>query len=227
MSEPTAAFPLSWPAAWKRTPEHQRTRSKFGKASRQEGYGDNKRWVPGRDLTIAEGTQRVLLELGRMGISRERVGDDVVISTNLRLRLDGLPVSSQAEPRDPGVAVYWREALGGRKVMAIDIYDRVADNLAAVAATLDAMRAIERHGGAAILERAFTGFTALPAPIVAGMKRPWRAVLEIDGAVNEEAVSRAHRVLSMKHHPDRGGTDEKMAEINAARDEALAELTHG
>ena len=38
--------------------------------------------------------------------------------------------------------------------MAIDAYTRTADNLAAVAATLEAMRAIERHGGAQILERA-------------------------------------------------------------------------
>jgi len=47
--------------------------------------------------------------------------------------------------------------------MAIDIYDTVAGNLAAVAATLDAMRAIERHGGAQILKRAFQGFKALPS----------------------------------------------------------------
>ncbi|KVD37855.1 hypothetical protein WJ41_22830 [Burkholderia ubonensis] len=62
-----------------------------------------------------------------------------------------------------GVAVYWETRAGARRVMAIDQYTRVADNLAAVAATLDAMRAIERHGGARILERAFTGFAALAA----------------------------------------------------------------
>jgi hypothetical protein len=169
------------------------------------------------------------LELNRMGISRERASDDVVISTNLRLRLDGLPISSQAEPRDPGVAVYWRETLGGRKVMAIDIYDRVADNLAAVAATLDAMRAIERHGGAAILERAFTGFTALPAPIIAGMKRPWRDVLGFpaDMTPRAELVNERYRSRASQAHPDKGGTNAEMAELNTARDEALKELQHG
>jgi hypothetical protein len=109
--------------------------------------------------------------------------------------------------------------------MAIDIYDRVADNLAAVAATLDAMRAIERHGGAAILERAFTGFTALPAPIVAGMKRPWRDVLQLGPKPPLHDVHGAYRRLASAHHPDReGGSDAKMAELNAARDEALKEI---
>jgi hypothetical protein len=236
-----SAYPLHWPPGWKRTPASNRVRAKFGKASRHEGYGENQRWVPGRDLTIFEGTQRVLLELSRMGMSRERAQDDVVISTNLRLRLDGLPVSSQAEPADPGVAVYWQEPLGGRKVMAIDIYDRVADNLAAVAATLDAMRAIERHGGAAILERAFTGFTALPAPITAGMKRHWREVLQFnEGGLNTPArvtgadVQQRYRQLATNVHPDRATDDadrEKrnrdMAELNVARDEALGEVRRG
>lgn len=217
-----SAYPLQWPAGWKRTDAAWRVQAKFNKARRQEGYGDNRRWVSARDLTIAEGTARALAELKRMGLGR----DDVVISTNLRLRLDGLPHSSQAEPADPGVAVYWQDSMQARKVMAIDIYDRVADNLAAVAATLEAMRAIERHGGAAILERAFTGFTALPAPIVAGMKRPWREVLEYGSSViTREGINSHYRILASTCHPDKGGTDAQMAELNAARDEALGEVS--
>lgn len=213
-----SAYPLQWPVGWKRTAPGFQAHAKFGKAGRYQGYGDSKRWVPGRDLTIAEGTQRVLDELKRMGLERE----EVVISTNLRLRLDGLPHSNQSDPRDAGVAVYWRDAVGD-KVMAIDIYYRVADNLAAVAATLEAMRAIERHGGAAILDRAFTGFTALPAPIVAGVKRPWREVLGWvpHSIVTLEMLTARYRSLAAQHHPDRGGDPAKMAEINAAREEAL------
>jgi hypothetical protein len=220
------AYPLQWPAAWKRTNAAWRVQAKFGKARRQTGYGENQRWTAARDLTIAEGTERVLTELKRMGLGR----DDVVISTNLRLRLDGLPHSSQSEPADPGVAVYWQDSMQARKVMAIDIYDRVADNLAAVAATLEAMRAIERHGGAAILERAFTGFTALPAPIIAGMKRHWRDVLrfELSDKPTSGTISDRYRKLASAHHPDReGGDDAKMSELNAARDEALKEVCRG
>lgn len=222
MTNSISASPLQWPAGWKRTAPAWRVEAKFGKARRQVGSGESPKWSPARDLTISEGVERVLAELQRMGLGR----DDVVISTDLRLRMDGLPHSSQSEPADPGVAVYWQDSAQERKVMAIDLYDRVADNLAAVAATLNAMRAIERHGGAAILERAFTGFIALPAPIVAGMKRDWQVVLGLQALLQPDAddVQRAYRGLASQYHPDRGGDPAKMAELNAARDEALKEI---
>jgi hypothetical protein len=122
------------------------------------------------EMTIAVAVDRVRAELKRMDVD----GDDLVISTNLQLRLDGLPRSSQREPDDAGAAVYWRDRTGATRCMAIDRYYRVADNLAAIAATLDAMRAIERHGGAEILDRAFTGFTALEGPA------KWWEVLQVD-----------------------------------------------
>jgi hypothetical protein len=102
-----------------------------------------------------------------------------------------------------------------------------------IAATLEAMRAIERHGGAAILDRAFTGFAALPAPIVAGMKRDWREVLGVkpDATPTEAEIQQLYRHQASLHHPDRAGDDldrlareRRMAEINSARDEALGEL---
>ena len=212
------AYPLSWPSNWKRTGEAYRTAARFGKAGGRSG----ERWIPARALTVQEALSRVLTELERMGIER----DDIVVSTNVPTRMDGMPRSGAAEPRDPGVAVYWEERAGARRVMAIDRYDRVADNLAAVAATLDAMRSIERHGGAMVLERAFTGFTALPAPIVAGMKRDWSIVLGLAKLLAPTAndVRQAYRRLAAKHHPDRGGNPAAMAELNQARDEALQEI---
>lgn len=204
MSEAISSFPLHWPAGWRRTAPFQRDRAKFGKADRGN-------YVRKRELSIADGVRRVLDELGRMGVHR----DDVVISTNVRTRLDGLPYSNAAQPDDPGAAVYWRKR-NETRCMAIDRYDRVQDNLAAIAATLDAMRAIERHGGATILDRAFMGFQALPAPV------SWWQVLELPGPnVTREQIEQAHRVLIMKYHPDRGGDVEKAAEINRARDQGL------
>jgi hypothetical protein len=100
--------------------------------------------------------------------------------------------------------------------MAIDRYERVADNLAAIAATLEAMRAIERHGGAEILDRAFTGFAALPAP-----EQPWQTLGLETSRPTRDQVEEAHRRLAMKHHPDRGGDHDAMARINAARDQLL------
>lgn len=163
-------------------------------------------------MSIEAGTQRVLSSLQRMGFNRS-----VIISSNLALRNDGLPRSGQRAPDDPGVAVYWGVGKATR-CMAVDRYDRVADNLAAIASTLEAMRAIERHGGAAILDRAFTGFVALPSP------EQWWQVLDVPMNATREQIDAAYRRLAMAHHPDRGGDAAQMARINAARDDGMSRL---
>lgn len=210
-----AAYPLSWPVGWQRTPADGRIRARFSKGERQlsstPGGGS---WMRRRDLTIGDGTKRVLDALRILGVQE----GDAIISTNLVVRLDGLPRSGQAAPQDPGVAVYWERAGDGQtKCMAIDLYDRVSDNLAAVAATLEAMRAIERHGGAQILDRAFTGFTALPAPGQT-MVRGWREVLELPNEhVDLEVALAQYRRLASAAHPDKpGGSHAAMSLLNAA-----------
>jgi hypothetical protein len=211
-----SAYPLQWPDGWPRTKPYARKGAQFGRGERH--YTDTGSYSRKRDLTVSDGVERVLAELARMGVERQ----DVVVSTNVRTRLDGLPRSGERKPDDPGAAVYWETRKGERRVMAIDRYDEVADNLAAIAATLEAMRAIERHGGAQILDRAFTGFTALPSP---GGKRSWRDVLgfsETETGVNEAIVQARYRLRAAAAHPDRpGGSHAAMAELNAARDEAL------
>lgn len=210
-------YPLSWPDGWKRTPQHARKRAKFSKASFSSGYKSKV------DVTIAEGTKRVLYEAQRLGV---RDGD-AILSTNIVLRLDGFPRSDQKEPADPGAAVYWKLPTDRtHKVMAIDRYDRVADNLAAVAATLEAMRAIERHGGAQILERAFTGFEALPAPKGHEGHRNWWDVMRFPSQDGQtvESIKARYRLMAAELHPDAGGTDAKMAELNGAYAQAQREI---
>ena len=199
MREAIEAYPLAWPQGWPRKKSYQRSRAKFSTSDRV--------------LSVMDGIQRVLLELERLGVKR----DDLVISTDIPTRLDGLPRSDRTVA-DPGVAVYWRKRADTR-CMAIDRYDRVADNLAAIAATLEAMRAIERHGGAEILDRAFTGFVALPAP-----EQWWQVLGVAENATCEEidAASLAYRRLAALHHPDRGGDSAQMARINTARDQGLS-----
>lgn len=202
-TQPTASYPLTWPGGWRRTPAGSRLRANFSR---------NK-----SPLSVAQGTKRVLDELRRFGVPDYQV----IISTNIQVRLDGLPFSNQKEPSDPGVAVYWKR---NRKeqVIATDTYTRVADNLAAIAASLDAMRAIERHGGAQILDRAFLGFTALPEP------ENWREVLgflvEGQAAPTLATVRERWKMLAMKNHPDVGGDPEQMARINRAWSDAQREL---
>lgn len=214
-------YPLSWPAGWKRTPPHIRVRAKFGRATRHGS--DSGSYVPGRALTIAEAVDRLRAEIGRLGV----LGEDFIISTNVKLRLDGFPRGDASEPADPGAAVYWqRPEDKTHKVIAIDIYDRVADNIAALAATIEAMRAIERHGGAVVLERAFTGFDALPAPGQTAV-RGWREVFGfLDGSkvVSGEQLQNAYMRMRLEAHPDRGGSPERFHEVQTAYDQARQEF---
>jgi len=214
------AFPLQWPVGWKRTAPNWRTRARFAKKSTgsnswtdASGQVHRSLYSSNAELSIADGVERVRDELKRMGIS----DDDLVISSNLQLRLDGFPRSSQREPDDPGIAVYWRDA-GDTRCMAIDRYDRVADNLAAVAATLEAMRAIERHGGAEILNRAFTGFAALPGP---GTSEHWADVLDASDAEG------SYRRLRAQHHPDRGGSADQFQRVQRAWENYQQENSRG
>lgn len=213
------AFPLAWPPGWKRTPTGERAFGQFG-STRQSSVGN---WRSKQDITVAVATQRLRVGLDRMAVR----GDSLVLSTNLKLRLDGLPRSDQAQPADPGAAVYWNDPwTNAPRCMAIDRYTKVEMNIAALAATIEAMRAIERHGGAIVLERAFTGFAALPAPIVAGMKRHWREVLGFssDYRVSAELLKERYRSRASSAHPDKGGSTAEMTELNQARDDALKEI---
>ena len=162
MTNPIQAYPLCWPDGWKRTTINNRKFGQFNKQSKDYrpptvpgGQGYTR--VTRRDVTVGDGLQRILESLTKMGVDRQ----DVIISTNVPTRLDGLPRSGASEPQDPGVAVYWKR-IGekGTSSMAVDRYTTVGDNMAALAATLEALRAIERHGGAQILDRAFRGFAA-------------------------------------------------------------------
>jgi hypothetical protein len=210
----TQAYPLKWPAGWPRMSAGGRKRAKFGKGERQYSTTGAGSWINKKDLTVSDATKRLTGELKTMGV---RDGQ-WVISSNVELRNDGLPRSGQRAPEDPGVAVYWTRK-GHQQVMAIDLYDRVQDNMAAIAASLNALRAIERHGGAQILDRAFAGFTALPAPDAFD---PW-AVLGLHPDATREAIEAAFRAHSKKHHPDApGGSTEAFQRLERARREALA-----
>lgn len=199
----TDSYPLAWPHGWKRS--SFRTAGKF-----QIGQG-----VQARKLTIRDGAKRVLLELGRMNVK----ADDVIVSHNVKPHIMD---SQGSNVSDPGVAVYWSTKGKPQRVIALDAYQNVADNLAAAAATLEAMRAIERHGGAVVMDRAFEGFAALAPP---SSQRDWWDVLECRRDATPETIKAQHRRLIADNHPDRGGTHDKMAEINGARDRGLAERT--
>lgn len=204
MSEAPQAYPLSWPRGKGRTPAGQRKVSKF-KSN-------------GKDLTVAVAASRVEDELERLGARWP------IISSNVEVTLSGRPRSGQREPTDPGVCVYF-DLAGKPYAMACDRYTKVADNLAAIAAHIDATRAIERHGVASAAET-LQAFQALPNPD-APREQPWWEVLGLEGgAASPEAIHAAFRRLCVARHPDKpGGSHDAMAQLTAARDAGLRALS--
>lgn len=213
----TQAFPLAWPPGWPRTKPSDRMTPKFSRQRRnQHGF------VVHRELTVADARQRLQAELDALRASLP------VLSSNIELRLDGQPRSARREPEDPGVAVYFQ--IGKKpRVLACDRWNTVAGNIAAIAAHIGAMRGMDRWG-VGTTEQLFEGFAALPAA-TAG-QRHWREVLQMigkdygPGAASPSRVmlEETRRRLAMSAHPDRGGSDARMAEINAAFAQAVKEL---
>lgn len=203
MPDSPTAYPLQWPAGWPRTPYFRRKESRFG-----IGAADRK------PLTITAAISRLQAEIARINARY------AVISSNIPASRNGRPLSGQRVPNDPGVALYFQ--LKGRPtVLPCDRYTTVAANIAAIAAHIEATRAIERHG-VGTLDQMFTGFQAIRGP----GEKPWREVLGFpaDQAVTAADVKAKQRELARRHHPDAGGTEAAMAEINDAADRALREV---
>lgn len=206
MAEAPQAYPLQWPAGKPRTPYGKRERGRFSKrVTRTFGSGESaSSYQTKGDISVAEAVRRLQGELDRLGARLP------VVSSNLELRLDGLPRSGQRKPDDPGVAIYF-QLKGKPIVLACDHYDTVEANIAAVAAHIDAMRAMERHGVGS-LEQMFAGFMALPPAM---SPDDWRDPL---GNPRTLAEAEANYRERMKYaHPDvEGGNEIVAAKLNAA-----------
>lgn len=214
-------YPLSWPTGWKRTPYSQRRRAAFH--SHKTVYGSNVQpdgsrasWRAKDSLSVGQALERLGGELKRLGAQR------VVISSNLRVRQDGLPYAQQAKQLDdPGVAVYFR--LGNQpRVLACDKWSSAAENMAAIAGHIAAIRAQDRYG-VGTLEQAFAGYAALPEKADGS---DWRSEFgfNTDERPNVDAVESKFRALARERHPDTGGSHEAMARLNRARTAAYTEL---
>lgn len=202
-----SAYPLQWPVHRPRKPAGVRRRAVFGK----QGPGGWK-----ESLSVADALRRLQGELDILGARYP------VVSSNLETRLDGLPRSGQRDPDDPGVALYF-DLAGKPHCMPCDTYDRVADNIAAIAKHIEYTRGIDRWGVATVNEM-FAGFAALPAP---GAKRSWREVLAFGPDIlrpNRDMVEKRYRELAKERHPDAGGSADAMSELNAAKADALKEV---
>lgn len=189
----TEAYPLQWPAGRPRT--QRPTRSRF-------------------DTQMSYARDQLMNELHLLGAR------NIVLSTNIPVRQDGLPYANARQPDDPGAAVYFSYK-GQQMCFACDRWDLVKDNVQAVRKTIEALRGIERWGTGDMVQAAFTGFQALPAPMA--MQMHWSQILGVKISATVDEIEAAYRKLAKEHHPDTGGDPEKMARINEARNQARKE----
>lgn len=197
------SYPLNWPEGWTRTVAHKRERARY-------------------KVTGERAAQGLFDELSRMGAARSAV----VLSTNIVLRNDGMPYAKQPRymTEDPGAAVYWSTRAFKDRVIACDKWDDVYANIHALELSIAAMRAIDRAGASQVMERAFSAFGALPPSSSSGpVARPWWEVFgikqELLEAYDAGMLEARYRDLARKAHPDSGGSDAAMTELNRAREE--------
>lgn len=192
--EQIEAHPLHWPAHWPRSgnPESAAFKTQFSKA---------------RDGLVHE------LEL--LGAER------LIISSNLMLRLDGLPLSKQRQPADAGIAVYF-VLDGDAQCIPCDKWAKVEDNLQAVRLTVEALRGLERWGAKNMVKAAFSGFKAIPETTSG---RGWWDVLQMRKEGGIAIAETQYKRLALDYHPDKpNGSHDKMSNLNLAIDQARCEL---
>jgi len=205
----TTAYPLAWPPGWPRS-----------KVIGGRGVGPF-------SCSPAKAVDSLYYDLSRLGASH------VVVSSNCKLNLRGIPYAEDLSARlpDPGVAIYFQ--LKARPLsMAQDVFQVPWANIRSLALAISALRAIERHGGGYMMHRSFDGFAQLPPPEgeQAIPQRPWRDVLGLAGMSGPNFAQLAgaeasYKTLARAAHPDApGGSHEAMAELNIAIEMAREEL---
>lgn len=187
-------YPLTWPAGFPRT------------VGRQSGQQFK--------TSLAGALKNVQTALRMFGADSKKEIGGLVISSNVTLGVQ--------RPADPGVSV-WFTWDGLPVCIAVDRYQLVEANLQAIFHIVEARRTELRHGGLHIVRASFAGFKSLPAPSTPA--KTWHQVLGLSVDVSLQRAESRYRELAKEAHPDRpGGSDEKMAQLNAAIDQARKEL---
>ena len=204
-----STYPLDWPQGWERTPSHERA---AGRYKYMRGSGSGK-----KPLTMHVAQKLLHDELRKLG------GEHLVVSSNLVKNLDGSIRSGQRAPEDPGIAIFF--LLDGKaQTMAMDDFTEPESNVRRLALALGHLRGLKRDGGARMMERAFSGFNSLPAPISGG--QPYYVTLNVSSDASLAECKAARNRLARQYHSDKGeGSDGKMTAINVAYDQAKAALS--
>jgi hypothetical protein len=158
------------------------------------------------DTSFAAARDGLLNELRLLGAR------DVIISSNVPLRRDGLPHATQRDPDDPGVCVYFTLD-GEERALPCDRWLTVKDNLRALQHTVAALRGLDRWGSPGLVNAAFAGFAALPESTATPA---WWDRLGVSRDASKEAIDQAFRRLAFETHPDAGGDTEAFLAVQDA-----------
>lgn len=205
------AYPLTWPEGWPRTEPRNRERARFSRKDHASTYGAR------RPVTFEGAAKELYAELDRLGAR------NTVLSSNLKLRNDKIPYSTQERGIDPGVAVYFLKD-GKEQCIPCDKWDRAEDNIKGIAKTIDALRGIERWGAKSMVDAAFRGFTALPAPDQVISRTPREIIGVPADMMDLEYIEFKYKQKAKELHPDNGGTKEAFQELNTAWQDLKREL---
>ncbi len=186
------AYPLHWPFDYPRSAQTKSSRFKNTLAG-------------ARDFVIAE-------------IKRLKAKDPI-ISTNIPLKQNGDMYADWQSRKitDHGVAVYF--TLNNSQVcLCCDTYKTIWENMYAIGRTIEGLRQIDRDGVSDFLNRAFTGFPAIPERVPG--KNCWD-ILGIGQTKDINTIEKRYRALAKEKHPDTGGSLEAFQELSEALDTAI------
>jgi hypothetical protein len=207
MSE-ISRWPLCWPNNVARTAPHIRGHPNFD------------------ERTIAVSVEHVLAEINRLNQRKWDFEDeDVIISTNVKPTLQGVPSSAPGSVVDSGVAIYFklRFVRNGKwydrsVVLTCDKWIKVCDNIRAIAKDIEAQRARQRWGCTNV-EQAFQGYVAIPEKCGGPS---WWVLLKLPSTATKDQIKDRYRELSKQEHPDRGGDPNRWLLLQDAYNQAMA-----
>jgi uncharacterized protein with HEPN domain len=188
-------YPLQWPMGWKRTQ-----------------YPEMSRFSPG---SVSSESYEVIHQLEMLGAT------NIVISSNMQYKADGVPYARQQRLADTGIAIYFK-LNSNEQCIPCDKWTTLEDNLRAIAKTIEALRGIERWGAKEMVNAAFRGFKALPETIIMGehTARAWWEILQVSPNADMDVIEAAYKRLLHKAHPDKGGSDFAFQELQYAFNQA-------
>lgn len=192
-------------------------------------------------FTASDADTRTLLKREARLLGAREIVVQLAISES-EIRMDGEPYA-RAKSKHPGVTVVLPESDQGRISWSTDLYrgggrwragtvrlEGWQVNLRAIALSMEALRAADRHG--VMQGRQYAGFRELGSGIVApervmtveeaaalivGLAKAGTATVD-DVIADQGARTRAYRSAAAAHHPDRGGNEDTFRQLNEARE---------